>query len=746
MGKIRGVILVVFAIITAISIFLALRIQFTFSFEDFFPQDDPDLAFYQEFIQDFETDINFLLLAVKRKAGVFDQQFLNSFDDLTRKTRELPYIKSTNSLTQVSYPVKTPFGITSIPAIHIDEPGKYEKDKEKILADDRFVGNFISKDGTAIVIALKTVDSVFLEESTTLITALDSMMATYSFEDYHLLGPAYFQKEMVAMQKREVLISGAISAFLVSLIMFWIFRKPWGIIISLVSIGLGLLLFLGALSALGRPLNMMAALYPVLMIIVGTSDVIHIMSKYIDELKKGFPKRKAIIITIKEIGLATLLTSITTAIGFASLLTSRISPIKEFGLNAALGVMVAYITVIFFTCALLSFFDKEQLIKLGRGEAFWEKLMIRTYQFTRKKPKQIWVGILIVMGLSFWGLSMVTTNYKIASNLPRGEKITSDFNYFEKEFAGFRPFEMAIFAKSGTDIESFDALQSIDKLEKRLMQEPGIEGINSITTMYKSVHQMMNRNKKEYYRLPNSEATFDRYKKMSERVPASTKSILVSADGKKARITARVKDLGADEVGVLGRELDQWIATNIDTSSLSIKQTGMGMIMDKNAKYIRENLIQGLGIAMLIISLLMVALFRNWRMVFISLIPNVFPLLMAGALIGFAGIELEAGVAIVFAIVFGIAVDDTIHFLSKFKLSRAKGMTIEEALLITYTETGKALCLTSLILFFGFLVLLFSIHPPSVTIGLLISLTLISALLADFLCLPLLIRWLMKDR
>ena len=141
----------------------------------------------------------------------------------------------------------------------------------------------------------------------------------------------------------------------------------------------------------------------------------------------------------------------------------------------------------------------------------------------------------------------------------------------------------------------------------------------------------------------------------------------------------------------------------------------------------------------------MALLFRNWKMLFISLVPNIFPLLLAGALLGFLGIDLEAGTSIVFAVIFGIAVDDTIHFLSKFKLARNKGMSIEESLHITFLETGKAIVLTTVILFFGFLVMLFSIHPPSVTIGLLISLTLFSALISDLMLIPLLIRWIMKE-
>ena len=746
MKQLRIVIIIVFGLLAGASAWLALGLQFRFSFEDFFPQDDPDLAFYESFIEDFETDINFLLVALQPDTGdIFQQPFLEAAHDFSLKARDLPYIKSSNSLTQLSLPLKTPFGLTTIPAIHINKPSKYASDKKKLLSDSRFKGSLISSNADALVIALKTDDKVFLEESTVLMSALDSLMATYPIQRFHYLGPAYFQQEMVKMQKREVVVSASISAVLVMLVMFWLFRRPWGIIISLTSIGLGMLLFFGTLSALGRPLNAMAALYPVLMIIVGTSDVIHIMSKYIDELKKGFSKRDAIWTTIKEIGLATLLTSITTAIGFASLLTSKVQPIREFGINAALGVLVAYVTVILFTTAVLSFFEKEQLIKLGRGEAFWNRLLEKAYQFTIDYQRKIIWGTVFTLILCAIGISKVDTNYNIQNNLPTGEKISEDFQYFEKNFAGFRPFELAVMAKEGARADDFEILQAIDKVEQQLAATPGIEGVQSITTMYKSIHQALSGKRGEGYVLPENEAQLKRYKTMVDKLPNASGNVLISRDGSKARISARAKDIGADSVQAMGAELDNWINANIDTSKVAFRQTGMGLILDKNAKYIRKNLLQGLGLAIAIISLLMVVLFRNWRMVIVSLLPNILPLLLAGAFIGFAGIELEAGVAIVFAIVFGIAVDDTIHFLSKYKLSRNKGLDIEASLLITFTETGKAICLTSIILFFGFLVMLFSIHPPSVNIGLLISLTLVSAIISDLFLIPPMIRWLDKD-
>jgi len=256
---------------------------------------------------------------------------------------------------------------------------------------------------------------------------------------------------------------------------------------------------------------------------------------------------------------------------------------------------------------------------------------------------------------------------------------------------------------------------------------------------------MNNANRIEAYEFPENKARFASYKRLADRIPEMNTAILESKDKKKARITSRISDIGADTIQGIGTEIDNWITMNTDSTIAKFQRTGTGLIIDKNAEYVRRSLLLGLGGAMLIVSLLMVLLFRNLKMLVISLLPNTIPLLLAGALLGYLNIELEAGVAIVFAVIFGIAVDDTIHFLSKFKLARNKGKSVEESLEITFTETGKAIALTTIILFFGFLVMLFSIHPPSVVIGMLISVTLFSALFSDLLFIPVLIRWMIKD-
>ncbi len=737
----RKIILFVFAILTALSVFFAFQIQFTFDFEQFFPENDPDLEYFLEFRKNFEDDDNFLMIALEGENGVFNAAFLDQMHDFTLQARDIPSVNKTLSITTLSFPIKLPFGgYSSIPVVRRDQPNKLAADSIRVMKDERLVNSLISKDGKAAVVLLKVIDAIPQDKAEKLMADVTMLLGKYDFKDNHILGRAFFQKEMVAMQKREVTVSTLISGFLVSLVMFLIYRKTRGILIALVSIGLGMILFLGLLGGTGREMNAMSALYPVLMVIVGTSDVIHIMTKYLDELRKGKSKKESIQITIREIGLATLFTSVTTAIGFATLLTSRIGPIKDFGLNAAAGVMVAYLTVIFFTTALLSMYPANMLVREGRGVDFWNKWMTWAYEFSKQKRKQIIVGGVLAAALCALGISKVTTNFRLENNMPIGAKITNDFNFFEQQFSGFRPFEVAVTVlPDSVTVDDFIVAQELDKLEQYLGKYPEIESISSVTAIYKSLNRASMGDKPAYYKMPTSEAKYKQYQRMAKRF-AQSADVLVSKDRKKARVAARIQDIGADNIAVISSEIDGWIAQNMDTTLLQLRQTGTGVIVDKNAKYIRNSLLSGLAIAIFIISLLMALLFRSLKMVIISMIPNVFPLILAGALLGFLGIQLDAGIAVVFAVVFGIAVDDTIHFLSKYKIARTKGADIEEALLSTFLETGKAICLTSIILFFGFLVMLFSIHPPSIHVGLLISLTLASAVLADMLFIPVLIR------
>lgn len=743
-ARFRILILVLFAVLSVLSIRAAFNIRFSFDFEQFFPVGDPDLEAFKDFVKDFETDDNFLLIAVQREEGVFDQNFLQKFHKLTLACRDLPHVLQVQSLTKISYPVKTPFAITSIPAIHINQPELYASDRARLLKDERFVRNLISADGKTLVVFLKTVESINLPQAKSLMAAVDKLVKSYHFTDYHYLGRPYFQQEMVRLQQREIVVATLVSAILVSIVMYLVFRRFWGTMVAVVSLALGLLLFIGFLGGFVRELNTLSALYPVLVLIIGTSDIVHIMSKYNDELHKGHERQQAMWNTIRDVGLATFMTALTTAIGFASLVSNRVMPIKDFGINAAVGVMIAYFTVILFTTVMLTWFRADQIAQPQREHAFWERLLQGIVDFTRKYPRQIvWATLGLVL-FSLVGISRITTNYNITSNLPRNSKVTSDFLFFEKKLAGFRPMEFAVYAQGNHRVTDYEVLREMEKIEKKLREANFVQAIFSSTAIYKTIHQMNHNNRPDAYRLPDDREEFERDRRFAKRLPQLSAQVLISRDERKARITSRLGDIGADRIKAYGQQLDAWMAQHIDPKIIKVKRTGTGLVMDKNADYVRRNLLLGLGSSIGFISLIIALVLRSWRMMFIFLLPNLVPLLVAGALIGYWGVELDAGISIVFSVVFGIAVDDTIHFLAKLKLERNRGLSVEEALRTTLLETGKALILTTVFLFFGFLVLLFSQHPTSVVIGVLTSITLFAGMLTELMLAPVLVRWLLK--
>lgn len=720
-------------------------LKFTFDFEQFFPEGDKDLEYFQEFIADFETDDNFLLIAVENHPTVFDSAFLNKFHQYCLKLRDLPYVNNVQSLTMLRYPVKTPFGYNSIPILHRNSPELFSQDSIMILSDPRFLYNLINKEATSLVAAIKNKDTLKLGESRQLMNALHSLNETEGFEDLHILGRADFQNELTIIQKNEIIRTSLMSLILVSIVLFILYRSYIGVFLCLFSIGLGLLLFAGFMGLLNREFTAVSALYPILMVIVGTSDVIHIQSKYIDELRKGQNKISAMVTAVREIGLATLLTSLTTAIGFATLLTSRVPAIQDFGINAAFGVMIAFITVIFFTTSVMTFFSKNQISKFTNQAGIWDLLLSRSYTFTRDNGRLIVVGSFILIAIFLYGIKIISTNYDIEANFPRGARITNDFQYFEKEYAGFRPLEFAISPENDYSVKDFAVIREVNKLSDYLLSFDIIKSSISLATFYKSISRMNSGNAQSAYVFPATEPEFKKAQSLIQKSRMAEEAVLVSKDGKKTRISARMADIGADSVKIIGDQIDHWVDENIDHSIIDVTRTGTGMILVKNADYIRNNILFGLLIAIIAVSILMGLLFKSWIMVLIALIPNLFPLLMAGAIIGYTGIELEAGVSVVFAIIFGIAVDDTIHFLSKFKLARLAGNNVEKAIEITYSETGKAIVFTTIILFFGFLLMIFSSNPPSITVGLLISFTLIGALVCDLTLLPLLIRKFIND-
>ena len=745
--KHRKSIVITTLVISALSLFFATKVNFVFDIERFFPQGDEDLAFFLEFREEFEDDDNFLLVAFTDSTSIFKTDLLQKIDQFTRSSSKIENVQHSNSLTNFSYFVKLQFGGFSppFPAIHIDDAERLAKDSARVMLDERILGNFISKDAKATVVVLKTENALTPEQSNALMAELNLILQDLDMSNYHILGRAYLQTALVKQQIKEFIFSTLISALLVSLVFWFILRKPIGVFISILSMLACLVIFVGIIGLFQIELDLLSSLFPIIMIIVGVSDVVHVMNKYIDEFSKSGDKKDALQTTIKEIGLATFLTSFTTAIGFLSLVTSRIYPIKLFGMTAALGVIIAFLVVITFTTSLLAIFPPEKIVFNQSTNTKWKSFLTKIFLFTKNKQKAISIGAVIYFVVCLIGMSQISTDLRIYDTLPQGLKVTNDFKFFEEKFAGFRPFELAVSVKAPYKVGDWEVLQEINKVENYLKTKEEIEGVSSITAVYKTMNRAFNADRIAFYKFPENEGQYLQMKKFVDKIPSKQLNVLVNKDLSKARISAKIKDVGSAKIKGITDDVFDYINNEINHEIIDLRITGSGVIFDKNNEYIRRSLLSGLGLAFLAISVIMSLLFKNVKMVIISLVPNVFPLLFGAALMGFLGIALDAPTAIIFAIAFGIAVDDTIHFLSKYKLERLKNKNMEDALEATFTETGKAIIITSIILFFGFLILLFSKTPGIVFVGILVSGTLFSAVIADLLLIPLLIRYFLKE-
>ncbi|MCH8330786.1 MAG: MMPL family transporter [Bacteroidetes bacterium] len=723
--------------ITSIMIYFASGLRVHHNLEDFFPKGDEDIAFIQQFEERLEADDNFLIIAIHDTNGILNKPLLAEIHRLTLACDTIKNVVQAHSLTTLHYFIKTPMGFIRIPFLHYDKPEKYSNDSVRIVKDELLAGRFLSDDFKTISVVLKMDSSLSQDDAEILNRSIFNVIDKFSFKQVHVAGKVNTQVVFVQKIEEELQVYVLLSGILVTLVLIIIYGRFWSVFIAVVSVLMGMANFFGILGIIGEPLNLMSSLFPTLMLVVGMSDVIHIMSKYIDELDRQESKIAAMKVTLKQIGWATFLTSLTTAIGFSALLTSRIAPIREFGITSAMGVFVAYITVIVFTTSVLILFRKDQLIRVNRSGGLWEPWMLRIYTFVGPNTNKILIAGLIVFLISLFGASKIPTNTYLLTDFPDNAQPKRDFKFIEQHLAGVRSFEMAAIATDGHYINDLDVLKQIEKVSDYINSRPQLAVAYAPTVIYKNLNRTFQGGSQKEYKLPDDQKSIDKYDTFLEKYSNVYKlNVLISKDKKYGRLTAKMQDIGSDKNKVLNEEIYQWISENIDESLVSFKITGKALLVDKNNEYLRTGLMYGLGLAFLVVSIIMAILFRSIKMMFISMIPNIIPILITGAFMGLAGIELKSSTSMIFTVAFGIAVDDTIHYLSKLKLLLATGMDLDQAIKGTYTETGKAICLTTITLVFGFLILLYSDFNGTVYIGLLVSITLVTALICDLFILP----------
>jgi len=723
---------------TLINLYFIKDLQFNYNFESFFPTQDPELRYYDQFKAAFETDNDYLLIGIKNDRGIFEASFLKNLEEATGRISVLPEVERISSPLSLKRLIRSPTGFLEIPLIHVDAPSRYASDSARIYGRDNLIGSFFSEDGKSVAIVIHHPPNMLIPQAEPFIQQIENILSEYAFDEVHIAGKVKAQGVYIEKMQKELLIFFSTSVLIVTVILWFTYRSLWGIFVPITVVMLAIIWLLGTMAVFDKSLNILLILMPTILFVVGMSDAVHLLSKYLEELRKGSPKLLAIKVTVKEIGLATFLTSLTTAVGFLTLNTSLIKPIREFGLLTATGVFMAFIIAILLLPSVLYFSGNPNILARQRRKRLWTRFFQRLFSFFLNNYRRIPIAGLVITILAIIGLYKVKVNSYLIEDLPENDPLKQDFIYFDQTFSGSRPFEIMIWIEdSGKSFFDAKVLREMEKITRYLRDEHKIATIVSPVDIVKAFNQGLKGGMQSAYALPDNPSDYNnlkRYLKPIRRIARESKVMNDSAT--LVRISGKVPDIGSVLSIQKREEIRNFLHDHIDDTLIGFRITGTSVLIDKNSMYLTSNLLKGLAIAFIVVALLAGLMFRSWRMVLISVIPNMIPLIWVAGIMGFAGIDMKLSTSMVFSIAFGIAVDDTIHFLSKLRIELGKGKSLIYAIKRTYFSTGKAIIITTIILIGGFCSLLLSSFGGTFYTGLLVSLTLVFAVVIDLTLLP----------
>ncbi|MCC6371968.1 MAG: MMPL family transporter [Bacteroidia bacterium] len=732
--------LIILAVI-ALSVFFALRLpslRFDYDFEAFFPNEDNELEVFENYRKTFGYDNEFVLLALENKQGIFKKDFLSRVDSLTQALSDIPNIKKVISPTNLKTLNLGGLVPVNQRVLHWDDESLYADDSAAIYKSGIYTGSYFPANAKSLSIFIKTEDNLKKNASDTLATNIERALNSFRFDETHHVGRIFAQKVYITNLQKEFFLFICLS-FCVVVIFLWLsFRSVYGVVVPVIIVLVSILWTLGSMSLLDKRIDLMITLLPTMIFIAGMSDVVHFFSKHFEELAKGTERKRIYPLILKEVGFPTFLTLLTTVVGFLSLLFSSIRPIRDFGIYTSLGVTLAFILTYTLLSALLYFFTPKKLITVHGSGNKTNRYMSNSLVWIFRHQKLILLITAIITAVSVLGIYKVRVNNVLLEDLSDKVKIKRDFMFFDNNYSGVRPFELLVTLKDkNKSLWDYEVLKELNKLDGFIKKEYGAGFLISPSAMVKNIYQSSTGDvsgafpdKDDYQPICNLLKNNRKNKDLEK---------LINQDGLRTHVSGKVRDLGSIAITEHNKNLFLFIDKNFDKNLFAFEITGAAHLMDRNNEYMVSNMMQGFLFSIIVIGILTFFLHRSWRMVLVFILPNVIPLIIIGGIMGFMGIELKAATSLVFSIAFGIATDDTIHFISRLKIELAYGKSLLYAFKRTYFETGKPIIMTTFILLGGFLSLTLSDFESTFYFGFLICITVIIAVLADIFLLPVLL-------
>lgn len=534
-----------------------------------------------------------------------------------------------------------------------------------------------------------------------------------------------------------------------SLIFFYFFRSFRATMVSLIVVLIGVMWSFGIMGAMGYEITVLTALVPTLVIVIGIPNCIFFINKYHQEYHKHSNKAKSLQRVITKTGTATLMTNITTAVGFATFIITNNELLKEFGVITTLNILAIYLLTLLIIPIFFSYIPPPNARHLGHLEreslTTFFKWIIRTVKFNRVG---VYVTAVVLLVFGIIGIYEIKMSGSIIEDMPKKTEFFDDIRFFEKEFSGVMPLEIMIDTKKKNGAMKLTNLRRMEELEETITEIPELSKPLSIVNVAKSFKQAFYNGNPEYYEIPTSQEESFLLPYIKNSLKNSKDNQLKSylnTDGSIARMTTFIKDENGEKMEEVEAQLRRKVNKLFPEPKYEVIITGKASVFQKGTKYLLDNLLSSLLFAFLLTGGLVAIMFRSFKMVLVAIIPNLLPLIMTAGIMGFLGIPLKPSTLLVFGIAFGLSVDDTLRFLAQYRLELARNdWKIKKSVFATFNDAGISMFYTSLVLFFGFSVFMLSSFGGTVALGGLVSITLCFGMLSNLVLLPALVLTLNK--
>jgi uncharacterized protein len=740
-------ILIGIGLITVVMAFMAFRVKLSYEMVKMLPQDDSLSVQYDNFKKRFGEDGNVLVIGTINP-NIFNLDQFNAWYDLGNTLRKIDGIEEVVSLTRAVNLLKNDsirqFQFSGV--VKNRPTSQVEVDSLKnILLSLKFYEGFLYNTKTKACLMAVTLDRKKLNDKSriALVNEIKAAVEQYRIKQgltMHYSGLPYIRTVTTQKVKNELYLFIILSIAIAAFILFLFFRSIKVVLSSLVVVAISIIWVLGTTAIFGYKITILTGVIPSLIVIIAIENCIYILNKYHWEFRSHGNKVKALSRVVQRIGFASLMTNAATATGFAAFILVSNQLLREFGVITSLNIMLEYILCITLLPIIFSYIDPPKPKHLKHlDNSFFGKVLERIIHMINNRRQLIYIiaGALLLVGAI--GLSMMKTSGKVVDDLQHDDPIYVDLKFFETNFGGVMPFEISIDTKKKNGVMRLATVEKIDELQHAIMTHPQFSRPLSTAELIKFAKQAYFNGNPDRYELPNNQEKNFILSYFPKKIEGRKNVMRSFIDSSKqfTRISFQMADVGTKGMKRLLADIRPRVDSIFEPANYNVQVTGNSVVYARGTEFLIRNLFESVAIAIVMISLLMALLFSSARMIVVSMVPNIIPLLTTAAIMGFAGIPIKPSTIIVFSIALGISVDNAIQYLSRYRHElKVQNGNIKVAAVNALREAGFSMIYTSIVLVLGFSVFIVSGFGGTQALGILISTTLFIAMFFNVMVLP----------